>query len=165
MRTLFGLLTLLVTAALPAQAERGETSGVYHAPATALRGAPPLEAYAGGSSVVILFQPHCPWCLKQFREAEAFAEARPDVPILAASLKGSRADLISELNRAHTDLPAYRSSPALLQQLGEPEGTPRIYVLNADGTITAVARGLQDIHALEALVSSSELSSSELRDQ
>ena len=151
MRAISSLL-LLITLVLSAQAEPAADSGIYSAPATALRGAAPLETYAGGPSVVILFQPHCAWCQVQFRAAGVFSETYPDVPVVAVSLKGRRADLIEELRKARTDIPAYRSSPALLDQLGDPAGTPRVYVLAPDGSVSAWARGAQSEAELEALV-------------
>lgn len=157
MRTRLRLLLLFVIFAGPALAGPQDVAGgIYSAPATPLRQAPELESYAGGPAILILFQPDCAWCLKQFREAEAFVRQQPDIPVLAISLTGRRSALIGELRKARTHLPAYRSSPALLAQLGSPEGTPRTYLLSSDGTVRAAARGLQDRHNLDKLLKASD---------
>ena len=115
-------------------------------------GAPDFDNAAGQSAILILFQPQCPWCHAQFREAERFSKAHPGALVLAVSLSGSRRDLISELRSARTSLPAWRSSPALIDALGRPEGTPRTFVISENGEIVAAARGLQSADALLRLI-------------
>ena len=127
-------------------------AGVFDLPAQGLRSASDFGQYAGQETLLILFQPDCPWCLIQFREASAFAETHVDVQVVAISLRGSRRDLVAELRRARAGFPAYRSSPALLDALGRPEETPRIYLINSDGEVVAERRGMQDRDALAALV-------------
>ena len=126
--------------------------GIYSLPATGIRGAGAFSDNAGRTSVIILFQPDCPWCHAQFKRAEAFAAQYPNVSVLAVSLRGTRRDLLDELRRARTKLPAYRSSPALIEALGSPEGTPRVFVLSADGALVAQARGMQEADELAALL-------------
>ena len=153
----------LLFACLPLQAVRAETvvpgpkvevmaEGVYALSATPLKGAPDLSSHAGQAGLLILFQPDCPWCHAQFKRAQSFAASHPDIPVLAVSLRGGRRDLLDELRRARTKLPAYRSSPALIDALGNPEGTPRVFALSAEGEVMARARGLQEADELAVLL-------------
>lgn len=126
-------------------------AGLFDLPAQPLEGAPPFERFRDRPALVVLFQPHCPHCLVQFRELEGFAAAHPEIAVAAVSLHGRTPDLLAELRRARAGVPAYRGSPALLTALGDPEGTPRLFAVAPDGRIVGERRGLQGRAALEAL--------------
>ncbi|MFC7333125.1 TlpA family protein disulfide reductase [Rhodocista pekingensis] len=149
--------TVLAPGSAPAGAAAGPlapaapAAGLFDLPAQPLEGAPPFERFRDRPALVVLFQPHCPHCLVQFRELEGFAAAHPEIAVAAVSLHGRTPDLLAELRRARAGVPAYRGSPALLTALGDPEGTPRLFAVAPDGRIVGERRGLQGRAALEAL--------------
>lgn len=134
-----------------AQAEKSAPTGLYSLSAQPLRDAPALSDFQGKPAIAILFQPHCPFCLLQFREAQEFGAARPDLNVFALSLRGRTRDLLAEIRRAKANVPAFKSSPELIEALGRPEGTPRVYAIDANGKVTAYAKGLQKQPALTKL--------------
>jgi hypothetical protein len=133
------------------QGANARFGSVFALPADPLRGAVPFSSYVGRPALIVLFQPNCPYCLVQFREAQAFARQRPDIIVVSVALRGRASDLVSELRCARSTLPAYSASPALLSALGAPEGTPRVYVVTPRGRVIAQARGLQNQEALAQL--------------
>ena len=158
MRRLAGLLLALGLVLAPGQGlaaadapDAQQAAGLFALPATPLRAAPPFSDLAGRRTLVILFQPECAWCEIQFRHAASFADAHPEIAVVAVSLRGTRRDLVAELHEAGTDLAAYRGSPALMRALGQPAGTPRVYMVAENGKLVAAARGAQPPKALAAL--------------
>lgn len=131
-------------------------SGFFDLPATPLRGADAFKLNGEQNTLVILFQPECPWCVIQFREADKLRELAPDVSIIGMSLKGSRRDLVHELRKARTKTPSYISSPGILAALNHPDSTPRIYLVSDTGDILAARRGKQNADALLALLNSAK---------
>ncbi len=126
-------------------------SGVFALPAEALTADVPFSELEGAPALLVLFQPACGHCLVQLRRASAFAAEHPEVTVVAISLRGRAPDLVAELRRSKAQLPAYKASPALLEALGSPEGTPRVYSISSSGDLQAEARGVQDGAALAKL--------------
>lgn len=133
-----------------------EAGGVWTLPAASLSGADAFGAQAGKPALIVLFQPDCPWCQAQFRDAEIARQAKPGLHVLAVSLKGGRRDLIHELRRARTTIPAYKSSPALLEAFGRPVGTPRVFLISSRGEVLQERRGRQTAEALLAMIAEAE---------
>lgn len=128
------------------------SAGVFEQAAKPLAGAPAFDEHAGTVGLLVLFQPECPWCVRQFDAAGTLANDRPDIAVIAIGLRGGRMELIRELRRARTHLPAYLASPELLETLGKPEGTPRLYVVDRHGRIVAWAAGYHDPAQLAYLI-------------
>lgn len=163
MRILFAsLLFLMAPAALAADirpnapVRSAAAPGLYGLPATPLQGADDLAGLSGKPTVIVLFQPDCPWCLLQFKESNKVLADQPDAQIVAVSLRGSRSALLNELRKGRAQVPAYRGSPALIKALGDPEGTPRTYVISANGTLLAQGRGLQKADKLAMVLGALE---------
>ena len=129
-------------------------AGVFEQAAKPLAGAPAFDEHAGTVGLMVLFQPECPWCVRQFDAAGKLANDRPDIAVIAVGLRGRRMELIRELRRARAQLPAYLASPELLETLGKPEGTPRLYVFDRHGRIVAWAAGYHDPAQLAYLIAS-----------
>ena len=151
---LFVGLLLWFSAAGAAHAEPVVPSdGLFAQPAQALRDAPDFATHIGEPAIVILFQPECAWCQIQFKESAALIQDRPDINIVAISLKGTRRDLLKELRSASADLPAYRSSPAVLEALLNPKTTPLVYLVDSKGALRYAGRGLHKRDKLEQMAS------------
>lgn len=157
----FGLATLAAAPVASAEAAgstgRGEASDqtpgdIYALPASPLLGAPSFEMFGGGATLLILFEPDCAWCRLQFVQSEALKAERPDVAIAAVSLRGARKELIEELRASRVSSPAYRASGALIEALGEPDSTPRTYLIDPEGRVVVELRGKLDKDQLEHLV-------------
>ena len=129
-------------------------AGVFEQAAKPLAGAPAFDEHAGTIGLLVLFQPECPWCVRQFDAAGKLADDQPDITVVAVGLRGRRMELIRELRRARAQLPAYLASPQLLETLGKPDGTPRLYVVNRHGRIVAWAAGYHDPAQLAYLIAS-----------
>ncbi len=149
---LLAALAVLWSGIAGATPQETAAAGIFDQPATPLAGAPAFAAQAGTPGVIILFQPDCPWCERQFRAALELADVTPEIRIIALGIRGRRMDLVRELRRFRADVPAYLASPALLDLLGRPEGTPRLYVVDDTGRIVSTAAGYQDPEALAALL-------------
>lgn len=128
------------------------SAGVFGQAAKPLAGAPAFDEHAGKVGLLVLFQPECPWCVRQFDAAGMLANDRPDIAVVAIGLRGRRMELIRELRRARAQLPAYLASPELLETLGKPDGTPRLYVVDRQGRIVGWAAGYHDREQLAYLV-------------
>lgn len=131
-------------------------SGVFEQAAKPLAGAPAFDEHSGKVGLLVLFQPECPWCVRQFDAAGVLTNDRPDIVVVAVGLHGRRMELIRELRRARTQLPAYLASPELLESLGKPDGTPRLYVVDRHGRIVAWAAGYHDPAQLAYLIAAAE---------
>lgn len=119
-----------------------EAEGIYRLDATALNDAPPFASYSGNITLVVLFQPGCPWCALQFRDLEQLKRERaPWLQIAAVSRNGSVPALLRELHEYGTQIPAYQSSRALLDALQFTPGTPCVYLIAPDGRLGQTACG------------------------
>ena len=127
-------------------------NGVFEQAAKPLAGAPSFDQHAGTIGLLVLFQPECPWCVRQFDAAGKLANDRPDIAVIAVGLRGRRLELIRELRRARAQLPSYLASPELLETLGKPDGTPRLYVVDRHGRIVAWSAGYHDPAELAYLI-------------
>ena len=134
----FFCLCLFLLSGLSLNASAGDAArqGLYALPATPLNNAPEFETLADEMTLVILFQPGCPWCAFQFRDAEAFKRDRaPFIQLSAVSRNGSLSELLTELNKYGTSIPAWQSSPELLEALGQTPGTPCVYLVRPEGVV------------------------------
>jgi thiol-disulfide isomerase/thioredoxin len=123
---------------------------VFALRAFALPGAPNWMHHSHSPALLVLFQPDCPFCERQFRQVEQFAARRPAVRVLAVALHGTPQALMFELRRAKATVPAYRASPELLRRLGNPATTPQVFLVDAGGHVIWQKRGLQLFDALES---------------
>ena len=143
-RFLFLCFAVLGSTFTAAGADQSEAVGIYALHATPLNNAPEFETLADETTLIILFQPDCPWCGFQFRDAEAFRRNRaPFVQLAAVSRNGSLPDLLNELRKYQTDIPAWQSSPELLEALGETPGTPCVYLVRPEGEVARHRCGRQ----------------------
>lgn len=116
--------------------------GIYTLGATALNEAPSFASYSGNITLVVLFQPGCPWCAIQFRDIEELKRDRaPWLQVAAVSRNGSVPALLRELEEYRTSIPAYQSSRELLSALQYTPGTPCVYLISPDGRLGQVACG------------------------
>jgi len=126
--------------------------GFFTQDVSPLKNAPSFESYSNHKALVILFQPDCPWCILQFREADKLKAEAASTQILGVSLRGSRKNLLKEVRQARTKIPTYKSSPALLKKLNTPDSTPRVYVISEKGNVISSARGLRSVKQLKAMI-------------
>ena len=126
----------------PAQMVSGTPTGIYGLGATALNNAPAFSSYSGNVTLLVLFQPGCPWCAIQFRDLEELkAERAPWLQVAAVSRNGSVPALLSELEAYRTSIPAYQSSRELLSALQFTPGTPCVYLIGPEGRLGQTACG------------------------
>lgn len=147
--------SLLFAPQMQADTNHGvEVQGVYAQTAQPLSGAPDFHTFAGHMTLIVTFQPDCPWCKIQFDDLAAFhAEDAPWLQVAAVSLRGNRRDLVHELRQARTEFSAYRSSQGLLDALHFTPGTPCVYLVSPDGELIGFRRGRQTREQLREMLS------------
>lgn len=127
---------------------------VFSQPATPLRDSPTLNTLFGKPALVVLFQPNCGHCRVQMRNTVNFVKMNPHLQTFAVSEYGSRDALERALNLGGVDIPAYRSSPHLLNVLGKPRGAPRTFLLDSYGRVVLATKGTQNLRQLENFLES-----------
>ena len=112
-----------------------------------------LQRYAGKPLLMVFFQPECNWCLRQFRTIRTLTEScNSGFATIAVGVHGNRQELKKELRRLRADVPAYQSSPILLESVGSIEATPLILVGDSEGLFVDWMRGyIPDDQLTEAL--------------
>ena len=121
---------------------------IYENAARPLLAAPPFSEFAGHITLIILFQPDCPWCVRQVKAAEDLQPLAPFLKMALVSLTGRKDPLIHEVLKARTEIPAYQGSPDLLKALRNTPGTPCVYLITPDGRLVAYRRGKQSTEDL-----------------
>jgi hypothetical protein len=122
--------------------------GIYDEAARPLLDAPPFAEFDGHITLIILFQPDCPWCVRQVKAAEELQSLAPFLKMALVSLTGRREPLVREVLKANTEIPAYQGSPELLKALRYTPGTPCVYLITPDGRLVAYRRGKQSTEDL-----------------
>ncbi|MAI90186.1 hypothetical protein [Ponticaulis sp.] len=121
---------------------QSRAEGIYALPATPLNNAPDFETLSGNITLLVLFQPNCPWCELQFRTLEDFKQNRASwLQVAAVSRSGSLSALLRELDDYDIEFPAYQSSEELLRGLVFTPGTPCLYLIGPEGGLGQTACG------------------------
>jgi len=90
-----------------------------------------LDRYAGRTTLLMLFEPGCSWCLKQSRAIDTLLAQCPQFAAAAIGVHGNRRDLRSTFHRYRADYPAYQASASFISALGGVDATP--FTLVSDG--------------------------------
>ncbi len=97
------------------------------------------------ATAIVVFQPHCAWCLAQFRLMNKLAKQdNLKGNYIAVGINGKRQDLLREYARSHSKLPAFKSTPNFYRTAKLDKATPVILVLNKQGQIIKKLKGYQD---------------------
>jgi len=92
-----------------------------------------LRRYAGRTTLLMVFEPGCSWCLKQSRAIDTLLAECPPLAAAAVGVHGNRRDLRSTFHRYRADYPAYQASAAFISALGGVDSTPFTLLSDAAG--------------------------------
>jgi len=95
---------------------------------------------AGRAGFLVVFQSYCPPCAKGLTDAQAFATARPDVPVIGLDVDDLPSPAAAFLHDLHVDFAsvAFAGDPG--KELGI-AGYPSVLAFHASGRVVAVAVG------------------------
>ncbi len=111
-----------------------------------------LDVFRGGVSILLFFEPDCPYCFRQARVLNELQRECRDVHPVAIGLNGDRRALLTEAARMRAEFPVLEIDERLRRDVGKVEGTPLMLVGDRSGMLVTWLRGLQSVDVLRALV-------------
>jgi hypothetical protein len=111
-----------------------------------------LDVFRGGVSILMFFEPECPYCFRQARVLNGLQRECPDLHPVAIGVNGDRAALQREARRMRAEFPALEIDARLQHDLGEVVATPLMLVSDRAGMLVTYLRGLQSAAVLRALL-------------
>jgi hypothetical protein len=111
-----------------------------------------LEVFRGGVSVLLFFEPDCPYCFRQARVLNELQRECPDLHPVAIGLNGDRRALQQEAARMRAEFPVLEIDERLRRDVGKVEGTPLMLVGDRNGMLVTWLRGLQSVDVLRTLL-------------
>jgi thioredoxin-related protein len=104
-------------------------------------------------SVILFFEPDCPWCFKQSKVFNLYlANCSAHVSIIGIGVNGNRQQLKKEAWRLKASFPLYMASAELLASTGTITSTPLLLILDDSGNIIAHRKGYADFDNFENLI-------------
>jgi hypothetical protein len=111
-----------------------------------------LDVFRGGISVLMFFEPDCPYCFRQARVLNELQRECSGVHPVAIGLNGDRRALQEEAARMRAEFPVLEVDERLRHDIGKVEGTPLMLVGDRSGMLVTWLRGLQSVDVLRGLV-------------
>jgi thioredoxin-related protein len=100
-----------------------------------------LGDYKNKLQIISIFEPECPWCLKQFKALEKlYDNCSADIQPIAVGV-GNKQQLKSLVYRSKISFPALAASPDFLDIIGQPKGTPFTLILDQKGNLVTTLQG------------------------
>ena len=104
-------------------------------------------------SVILFFEPDCPWCFKQSKVFNRYlANCSAYVDIIGIGVNGNRQQLKKEAWRLKASFPLYMASAELIASTGKITSTPLMLILDDSGSIIAHMKGYADFDNFESLI-------------
>ncbi|GEA13077.1 redoxin domain-containing protein [Alteromonas sp. KUL49] len=108
-----------------------------------------LEDYQNKILVLTIFEPECPWCMKQFKALEALytncdSKLQP-IGIGLGSIKGLKAIVY----RTKITFPAGQASTEFIALVGQPQATPFSIIVDESGQLITSFQGYIPLEKLE----------------
>ncbi|MGM0411876.1 MAG: TlpA family protein disulfide reductase [Pseudomonadota bacterium] len=101
-----------------------------------------LRSLARGPALVVLFEPRCPWCVRQLRAVDRLTTACPEaIRAVGVGIHGDRPGYRRVLRAAEVELPAVGGSEGLVAAVGEVPATPWTLFVNEEDRVTHRLRG------------------------
>jgi thiol-disulfide isomerase/thioredoxin len=110
-----------------------------------------LDVFRGGVSVLMFFEPDCPYCFRQARVLNQLQRECPDLHPVAIGLNGDRRALQKEAGRMRAEFPVLEIDERLQSDLGKVEATPLMLVGDRSGMLVTWLHGLQSAAVLRSL--------------
>jgi thioredoxin-related protein len=100
-----------------------------------------LSEYKDKLLIISVFEPECPWCLKQFKAVEKlYRNCAGEIQPIAVGV-GSKQKLKSLVYRAKISFPALEASPDFMSLIGNPTGTPFTLIIDQQGNLVTTLQG------------------------
>lgn len=91
--------------------------------------------------IVIVFEPECPWCLKQFKAYEKLkSDCQDSLQVVAVGV-GYRKGLKEMVRKAQISFPAAEATPTFIRLIGQPKATPFSLILDENGGLITSLQG------------------------
>jgi hypothetical protein len=111
-----------------------------------------LDVFRGGVSILMFFEPDCPYCFRQARALNELQRECQDVHPVAIGVNGDRAALQKEARRMRAEFPVLQIDARLQHDIGEVVATPLLLVGDRSGMLVTWLRGLQSADVLHDLL-------------
>ena len=101
-----------------------------------------LENLKGKPTLMMFFEPQCPWCFKQGKAFNALLKLCPNtVNIVALGTHGDKSSLKKEWWKMKLHFPGYLTGQAMLNDIGTIPATPITLIADEQGNLTSHLRG------------------------
>lgn len=107
-----------------------------------------LDQFRGKTTLVMFFEPECPFCFKQTKILNGIQRECADFQAIGVGVNGSRRDLQEEIRHLDPSFPAYQVNAELQKEVGKVEGTPMMLVADKNGLYSSHLRGYQQLDTL-----------------
>jgi thiol-disulfide isomerase/thioredoxin len=111
-----------------------------------------LDVFRGGVSVLMFFEPDCPYCFRQARVLNQLQRECADLHPVAIGLNGDRRALQKEAARMRAEFPVLEIDERLQRDIGKVEATPLMLLGDRSGMLVTWLRGLQSAAVLRQLI-------------
>lgn len=111
-----------------------------------------LDVFRGGVSILMFFEPDCPYCFRQARALNQLQRECRGVHPVAIGLNGDRRALQKEAGRMRAEFPVLEIDERLQSDIGNVEATPLMLIGDRGGMLVTYLRGLQAVGVLRSLV-------------
>jgi peroxiredoxin len=112
-----------------------------------------LADFRGRLSILMFFEPDCPYCFRQARALDALLATCPDIQPIAIGVNGDRAALQKEMRRMRAEFPVLQIDAHFQADLGKVVATPLLLLSDRNGMLVTHLRGLQSEDVLRDLIS------------
>lgn len=99
--------------------------------------------------ILLFFQPNCRWCERQAKVLAKLQASCSSLKVDAIGMFASYQGLRRSISKSRLVLPAYQSSPELLQVLPKVAATPVMFLLNKKGQLLQPFYGFITLKKLE----------------
>jgi thioredoxin-related protein len=100
-----------------------------------------FEEYREKYLVLTIFEPECPWCMKQFKALETlYSTCHSKLQPIGVGI-GSKKGLKDIVYRTKITFPAGQASSEFIELFGQPSATPFSIIVNEKGDLVTTLQG------------------------
>ena len=112
-----------------------------------------LEHLRGKPTLMMFYEPDCPWCFKQGRAFNQLLDhCGQELQIVALGTHGDKTRLKRELWKMKPDFPGFIAGQEMLQSVGQLPATPITLIADKNGHFLSYMRGYIKLDTLEPLL-------------
>ena len=95
--------------------------------------------------LIMIFEPECPWCLRQTATLNQLVHECSDVQVIGVGIHAERDQLGQEVRKLRMTFPAYVAGKDFLRATGKIPGTPYLVAIDRYNQTESVLRGYHSI--------------------